>query len=238
MKKLLTAIGIVAATSAAFTAQAYQFEVGARYSHVDVDHAGSDNAFGLYGQYFFQDVRVGTLPYAEAAFLNRSSFAYVTTSDDFDHVSAGAAFYIPDTMFYVAGEVRRDKFPGAGHNNDWGIKLGLTPIAGLLVWTQYYDEPGYDANIHAKYVVDLDRNNTINIEAGYTDDDYYNDSYIIADYYFNRGFSVGVGYNETFDNDAFLVRTNYYLTPEIAITGQFTKGDYFDALTVGASFRF
>jgi len=234
--KHLIAAGLLCGSSFAL-AQNYQFEVGGGLTHVDPDNGKSDTQVGAYGRYHFTRVQTAQRPLAEAAFLARSSNAYVRGYDDLDVIQGGAEFYIPDTIFYVAAEVTRTDYPGQRRNNDWGVRLGVTPIEGLLLWTGYYDEPGYDLNLHGKYVLDLGHNNAVNVEAGFTDTDDDNHIYLIGDFYFDRTFSAGVGYIDNGD-DGFLIRTRKFFTESISVEASYTKSDYLDQFSVGASFRF
>ena len=118
------------------------------------------------------------------------------------------------------------------------MRLGLTPITGLLVWTEYYDEPGYDANIHAKYVVPLGGGNFVNVEGGYADADVDNELYAAADFYFDPTFSVGARYDDEGDIDAFTLRTRKFFTTTISGQFMYTKYDDIDAIRVESSFRF
>lgn len=237
LKTLVATMALTCASSVAL-AQNYNFEVGVNYTDIDRDVGGSDDAFGVYGKYYFQEVRPGNNPLAEAAFINRSSNAYVNGRDDLDVVNAGVEFYIPDTIFYGAAEIQRQDYDGQSTENDWGVRLGLTPLAGLRVWTEYWDEPGYDANIHAKYVVPLGGGNFVNVEGGYSDYDANDVFYVAGDFYFDRTFSAGAGYTDNDYEDGFMLRARKFFTPEISGQLEFTKWDSADVITVGASFRF
>lgn len=243
LKTLVATMALTCASGVAL-AQDYNFEVGVNYTDVDYDAGGNDDFFGVYGEYHFQEVRPGNNPLAEAAFINRSSHAYVIGNNDLDVVTAGVEFYIPDTIFYGAAEIKREDYDGQSTENDWGVRLGLTPITGLRVWTVYYDEPGYDANIHAKYVVPLGGGNFVNAEGSYSDFDNGDQLRVAGDFYFDRTFSIGAGYfdndydDSTYDNDGFLLRTRKFFTPEISGELEYAKGDYADQIMVGASFRF
>jgi hypothetical protein len=235
VKVLAASIMLLAGTSV--MAQTYQWEAGASITHVDPDLGNSDESIGAYGEYHFSPVITANRPLAEAAFLQRSSNAYVYGAQDLDLINAGVEFYIPNSIFYVAAEIARVDI-GGERNNDWGVRFGLTPLDGLLVWTSYYDEPGYDLNLHAKYVLDLGHLNAINIEAGYTDDDFDNSLYLFGDYYFNRTFSVGAGYAEQYDIDSFTVRARKFFTNQISGELAFTDADYGKSFTLGGSMRF
>lgn len=244
LKSLVAAMALTCASGAAL-AQDYQFEIGAAYIDFDYDAGGSEDFFGVYGEYHFQPVRVGNNPLAEAAFINRSSNVYVGGVRDLDILYGGVDFYIPDTMFYVGAEFLREDLDNRDSYNDVGVRLGLTPAAGLLIWTQYWDEPGYDANIHAKYVMPMGGGTFLNIEGGYTDGDEIggeknNTLTADADFYFDQTFSVGVGFadNDGEVEDAFTLRTRKFFTNEISGQLAYTKSDYYDQIIIGASFRF
>ena len=237
IKTLAAALAFTCASGIA-VAQDYQFEVGANFTNTDIDNGGSDDSFGAYGEYHFQPVRVGSNPLAEAAFINRSSHVRVAASEDFDVVHGAVDFYIPDTIFFVGGDVVRTDRDGQNTNNDWGVRFGLAPITGLLVWTEYMDEPGYDFNLNAKYVLPLGGGNFLNLEGGYADQDNNDVLSVAADFYFDQTFSVGAGYTDYDWDDAFELRARKFFTPEISGQVAFIKRDNFDTLTVGASFRF
>lgn len=239
LKTLVTAVALTSVSGLAL-AQDYRFEVGADYSDTDYDGAaGSDDSFGAYGKYYFQPVRPTTKsPLAEMAFVNRSSNAYVIGESDLDVVTGGVEFYIPDTIFYVNGKIRRTDHDGEETNNDWGVDLGVTPIEGMLIWTEYFDEDGYDANIHAKYVMPMSGGNFLNIEGGYIDADEDNTAYVAADFYFDQTFSVGAGYADVAGDDQFSLRTRKFFTTEFSADLSYTKSDYADIIAIGASYRF
>lgn len=236
--KTLAASMLLLCGSALVNAQSYQIEGGLGITDYDPDAGNSDTSLNAYGEYHFKRVQTANRPLAEAAFLQKSSNAYVRGARDLDVIYAGAEFYIPDTMFYVAGEIQRLDLPGDNRENDWGLRVGLTPIAGLLVWTGYYDEPGYDLNLHAKYVHDLGRNNAFNVEAGYTDLDTHNAIYLYGDFYFNRTFSVGAGYNDEYDDGALTLRTRKFFTDAISGELAYVSADDYDSLSIGGSMRF
>lgn len=234
--KALAAATALTLVSGAALAQDYQFEVGGSYTNTDPDAGNSDGSVGAYGEYYFQPVRVGQNPLREAAFINRASNVFVNGSDDLDVIEGGVEFYIPDTIFYAAAEIVRTDYDET--NNDWGVRLGVTPITGLLLWTEYFDEPGYDANINAKYVMPLGGGTFLNMEGGYADHDETNEYSAYADYYFDQTFSVGAGYFDNDYEDGFTLRTEKFFTPEISGQLSYTSADSYDSITVGASFRF
>lgn len=236
---LAATIALTCASSIAL-AQDYSFEVGANYTNVDPDEGRSSDYIGAYGEYHFQPVRVGNNPLAEAAFINRSSNVYVFGYEDLDVLHAGVDFYIPDTIFYVGAEFSRTDRDGQDNNNDVGVRLGLTPVTGLQIWTQYWDEPGYDANLHAKYVMPLGGGTFLNLDGSYTDGDENDTLTAGADFYFDQTFSVGVAFadDDAWVEDAYTVRSRKFFNDQISGELALTKSEYYDQITVGASFRF
>lgn len=236
--KTLVATTILACAPGLAFAQDYQFEVGANYTHLDSDIGGDDDSIGAYGEYYFQPVRVGTNPLAEAAFISRASNAFVRGSQDLDVIEGGVEFYIPDTIFYAGAKIVRTDYDHSDTNNDWGVEVGITPITGMLLWTEYLDEPGYDANIHGKYVMPLGGGTFLNVEAGYADLDDNDVVNIGADYYFDRTFSIGAEYTDNDYQDIFEIRTEKFFTPQISGQLSYTDVEDDNVIAVGASFRF
>src|SRR5689334_8617273 len=100
----------VAATFAATSAFAdeYRAEVGVSFDRIELDDSVFDHAqaFSANGTYYLAPVRTDGLPLAEAAFLNRSSFASIgavrSEFDDekIDFYGASLGYYLPDTIFF------------------------------------------------------------------------------------------------------------------------------------------
>ncbi|MGD8175705.1 putative porin [Marinimicrobium sp. ARAG 43.8] len=232
MKSLAVAT-VLAASSGLAVAAPYQAEVGASYT--DVEHG--DGAFGMYGEFHFNPVQTRNHPLAEAAFLERSTNVYAAAADDFDALTVGGELYIPDTMFYVGARISRWDY---GNDDDTTVyaTLGLTPIDGLLVTTEFSDD-GYDANIAAKYVTSLGGGNFINLEGQYYDGDYDDYVSVGADFYFDRTWSVGAAATDNFGDDQFTLRTEKFFTEYVSGRLAYTDSDFAgDTFTIGAAVRF
>jgi hypothetical protein len=258
MKKLtiLSAIiGVSYLSSVAHAADSsYQAEVFATYGQGSVD--GTDeldtSEYSLSGAYYFSGVNTKNHPLAEAAFLEKSSNIYAGwTRSDYDNedgsvdVSAiGIDFYVPDTMLFVgAGVAQVDVDDGFGDDKDsaWFAKLGITPVDGLLVWSQFYEDVDISDhwNINTKYVVPLAGENAINLEAGYEDwDDGDSETRVAADYYFSRNFSLGAGYTFADTTDTYELRARHFFSDSFSINAGYTSNDDEDSWLVGASLRF
>ncbi len=233
IKSLALATAFTLASGVA-VANSYQSEVGASYTDVE----NGDGAFGIYGEIHFAPVQTRNHPLAEAAFLERSTNVYASANDDFDLLTVGGELYVPDTMFYVGGRVTRVD-NAAGDETTAFATLGMTPIDGLLVTTEF-SEDGYDANISAKYVTSLGGGNFVNLEGIYQDTDFDDDILSLgADFYFDRTWSVGAVYTDFVGNDRFTLRTEKFFTNEISGNLAFTDADLGgDTVTIGAAIRF
>lgn len=230
IKTLAVATAMIVSSGLA-SANSYQGEVGATYTDVD----GDDGAFGIRGEFHLNPVRTRNLPLAEAAFLQQSSNVYAEANDDFDSLTVGGELYIPDTMFFVGAGVNR--ISNGGSDTTLFATLGLTPINGLLITTDFTDD-GYDANIGAKYVVDLGAGNFANFEGEYRDGDVEDYLRLDADFYFDRTLSIGAGYADNYGGDEFTLRARNFFTEEISAEIAYTDSDWGDRIMIGGAIRF
>jgi hypothetical protein len=165
-------------------------------------------------------------------------------------------FYIPNTMFYIAaGMIRTESkerltsdlsgeletFTEKDSNDFWRASLGVTPIAGLLVYSTFYEDVDLDEhwNLNAKYVMDWS-GNAVNLEAVYGDFDGDYSVGLLGDFYFDRTFSVGVGYSfsEDDDEDGYTIRTRKFFTDNFSLHANYDTNDYVDSYNIGADLRF
>lgn len=134
--------------------------------------------------------------------------------------NAKIEYYVPNTMFYLGGSIDKldDKTKNLYHYSSpamwngissqyeysdsttiWTASLGITPLDGLLVWSDYsksQDDKDYAGtwSLNSKYVMNF-KDHAINLEAGYTHSDDSEKVYrVAADYYIDRSFSVGAVY--------------------------------------------
>lgn len=233
--KALAAAVVMTMSSANVLADTYQFDLGANYTHADVDGFGSDGFFGAYARYYFSPVNTTNRPLAEAAFLGKSSNVTLSTAEDFDVVRLDAEVYIPNSIFYIGATATRTDY-GNGSDNDWSARVGITPVDGLLITTSFNDDD-YDLNLQAKYITALGGGNFLNVEGYFVDADSTNFFGVSADFYFDRTFSVGVAYEDIGD-DVFTVRTRKFFTETFSGEVTYSKHEYFDVARVGVSVRF
>ena len=189
------------------------------------------------------------------------SFHYETSVTEED-LNVDIELFIPNTMFYVAAGMTRDESkyrttvfymeddlnPGVetdtetDGDNSWHGSLGVTPIDGLLIWSDFYEDVDLDEhwNLNAKYVTDWN-GNAINIEGGYNDYDGDYSIYVVSDYYLDRTFSVGTGvsYIDADDSDnSYILRTRKFFTDRFSIHANYISSDFIDTYNIGIDVRF
>lgn len=244
LKLLVAALGVAASGFA--LADTYQADVAASASRYDVDGISSSfNRYDVIGHYYFNAVKTDNVPLAEAAYLGKNSnfFAgYARTNghgldSKIDSYGVGLEVYIPESFLYVKAAAQRESIDGF-HQNDWYTSVGITPIDGLLITTEYDHDDGYDANIHAKYVTALGNGQFINLEAGAADGDDGNVFNVGGDFYFDNTFSVGGNIADSGDDNAYTVRTKKFFTDQFSGELSYTDTDKGNIVRAGVSYRF
>lgn len=271
----------LAAVPVAFGAT-YQGELAATYGEVDLEDSSSDlSDITLEGTYYFSQVDTANRPLAESAFLQKASSFYVNgvysrykeNDSEFDSSEKttvygrqlGADFYIPNSIFFLGAGITEFKVKSEWRNDDsleretldwdsqWYVKTGVTPVDGLLVWSEFYEDVDISDhwNINAKYVMPFGASGQwLNLEARYeTTEDDGDDSQVFSiagDYYLDSHLSLGGGithytYDGDYSNDnenEYFVRANQYFTDNLAVNLKYADGDYESSWTLGATLRF
>lgn len=244
LKLLVAALGVAA--SGLVLADSYQAEVGAGATRFDLDGFSSKvKSYDANGRYYFKAVKTDNLPLAEAAYLGKNSnfyagYAYTEASSLSPKVNsygAGVEVYIPESFLYVNVGASRNSYDGR-HESDWHTSVGITPIDGLLLTTQYAHEDGYDANIHAKYVTDIGNGQFINVEAGIADSDDGSILDLGGDYYIDNTFSVGGNVRDGDDGNEYTLRTKKFFTEQFSGELAYIDTDYGNIIRAGISYRF
>ncbi|MGE4315093.1 putative porin [Acinetobacter sp.] len=262
MKKLAIASALLSALAVTGTANAYQAEVGAAASYIDPDNGSSGSAFGVDGTYYFNPVQTRNAPLAEAAFLDRASNvnAHATFADrgdvDDNTYGVGAEFYVPNSDFYLGGDVSRNNTEyrdvlGQKYDFDttyYSAEVGYLPAPGLLIaaGVKGYDndnEDGVDPTLRAKYVTQLSNGKDINLEAGasFGDLDEFN---LAADYFIDKSLSVGADYynNDLTDQNEFGVNARKFFNQQVSLEGRVGFGEVgnndYNSFGVAAKYRF
>lgn len=232
MKFSHTLLPALIATSLSTFVHAHQFEVSTRYS----DYYDSTlKETELQGTYYFSQVITDTKPLAEAAFLGRNSGIYLAYSD-FDSraydaqtsTSVSIFWFIPNSIFFAGIGYTEDD-----DENDAIFNLGITPIDGLLIATQHSKEADdYNANIYTKYVILLDSDRTLNIEASVTKNEWVdrNDYVLLGDFYFNRNFSFGAAFSDGDVGNTYGLSAQHFFIDTVSVEAKYyhldTNKDY------------
>lgn len=258
MKKLAIASALLSALAVTGTAHAYQAEVGASAGLIDPDNGSSSGSFGVNGTYYFNPVQTRNAPLAEAAFLDRASnvnahYEYNEVGDDeVNNYGVGAEYYVPNSDFYVSGNVGRQDIEYKNSRDfdttTYGAEVGYLPAPGLLIaaGVKGYDndyKDGVDPTLRAKYVTQLSNGKDINLEAGaaFGDLDEYN---LAADYFIDKSLSVGADYysNDLNDNSEFGVTARKFFTQQVSLEGRVGFGEVgdndYNKFGVAAKYRF
>lgn len=261
MKKLAIASALLSAIAMTGTAaHAYQAEIGASAGVIDPDFGGTSGSFGVDGKYYFNPVQTRNSPLAEAAFLDRASnvsaqYQYDEIGNDDRHrYGVGAEYFVPNSDFYLSGNVGRDDVKrDVGPNSDqtvYGAEIGYLPAPGLLIaaglkgYDNDYDD-GVDPTLRAKYVTTLSNGKDINLEAsaGFGDLDEYN---LAADYFIDKTLSVGVDYASKdlgpTDTNEFGISARKFINQQVSLEGRVGFGEVgnndYNKFGVAAKYRF
>jgi hypothetical protein len=195
--------------------------------------------------------------------------------------------YLLDGFLYMGGFIARDEMKDANYSkviykttpnlnhsgtteeketeNSWRVNVGLAPINGLLVWSEFQKDIDVNDswNVNAKYVMEFD-GSAFNVQAGYgynssaslipvtiypanmklnftgMDEDKLITSYILGDYYFDNTFSLGLGAinNNANNDDVYMVRARKFFTESFSAQAAYIKDTDVDNYSVGISLRF
>lgn len=235
MIKKILGVAVAVVISNAAMADSYRTEITAGAT----DNDSSDTSLDLGIRYHFNEVDTSGKPLAEAAFLNKSSNVWAETEnlagDGETSTTAGVEFYLPDTMFYGAFDVKKRD------NSDtrWSATAGVTPIAGLRVTTTYVEDVDYNLNLDAKYVTTLGNGQSVNFEAQIEDGEEDVLWSLGGDYYLNNNTSLGLVFADNTGNDtAVTVRGRHFFSQEIFAGASFTTVDDNDTIAFEAGLRF
>lgn len=252
IKTLCTVIALSVSSGMVWAAP-YQAEIGAAY----IDFQEGMETKAVLGEWHFAPVATDGHPLAEAAFLERSSsvsavytmteYEIVDTEVDIDVAILNFNYYVPNTIFYIGATYQRvsfDLYPAiSGSENDWGLTLGITPIDGLLISTNYMNDPGYNFNLAAKYVYKLQGETAINIDASYTEggEEYFVEeedlTELAVDYYFNRNISLGAVFADAAET-SYGVRSEVFFTELFRVGAEYVTADSDNVATIYAGLRF
>lgn len=237
---LASSLYLIAGTA---LATSYSSEINFGFSKIDREgDSTSAERIALYGEHHLKPVEVHQYPFEEAAFLAKSTYVYggfdVMNPSEEDTQWAGIAYYVPNSVFYVEGAVKRFHDELGEKGNDFGVVGGMRLFDGMLLTTRYWDEEGYEPNAHIKMVHQLAGGNFINVEVGYTDTEIDSTFEAAFDAYFDPSFSVGLLYKDNMGEDEITLRTMKYVTNVFHIGASVNKMEEDKSLAMEAGIRF
>lgn len=258
IKLLTAAVALLGSSGYVFANDTYRGEVEVGYGEHNQGALDNDH-YNIQGRFYFEDVNTRNHPLAEAAFLEQSSYVELGYKDitgkdglykqDSDSFNGEVTFYIPNTLFMVgAGYTEFESKNSLGvrvKDNYWTAKVGIAPVDGLLVWTNFIEDIDYSdsVNIHAKYVTPLSEGTALNIE-GSVEKIFEDRRYSVAgDYYFDRNLSLGLGYaildqDVGSNRDQYEVRARNFFTDKFNVSVAYVNDDGDDGFRLGAALRF
>ena len=184
------AIAASVSTAAIAQAQDYQIEGGFTYLSISPDVGDSDSAMGLDGTYYIESVSTSDVVLNEAAFVGRNNninAAYITVDEaDFDGTDIGVEWWFEN--IYAAANME-DFNEVATNTLQLGYMVGEKTLLALVMETG--DQPEDGMGLRAKHVGSVG-DNTINLEAMYTDTDGNAATEFGGDYYFSDELSLGL----------------------------------------------
>lgn len=247
-KLLIAALGVAA--SGFSIADTYQVEAGVNAVRWDIDgikgmRDSSLNSYEANGKYYFKAVTTNNLPLAEAAYLGKSSNAFLNLTRNYGHgylsdskiYSGGVEVYIPENFLYIKVEGVHQRYEGDSDTSAQ-TTLGLTPLAGLRLTTTWNSDDSYHANLDAKYVTALGNGQYINLEASLADTDSGTYKAIGGDYYFDNTFSVGAEVSDDDTGTSYLIRTRKFFTEQFSGDVAYADSDWGNAIALGVNYRF
>lgn len=260
-------VGLLGANGGLACAEPYQVELGGAFGYIDSDQSEAIASAEMY----FIPVNPDKNVLAEAAFLARASSlkvrygkaSYLYDGEkllrgdevvDFTYTEFAIDWYGTTTGLYLgfSQETFSPDDEESEHENipdydNWTVNFGFMPLSGILVYTSYEEEQGYDPNFAVKYVSELNNGKAVNLETRYID--YSGDdsedgeserqNYLMVglDIYFSRELSVGGTISQQ-DDTVFGLRSRYFFNPSFS-AGVFARsGDDVEEFGLSAKVRF
>lgn len=230
----------------------YSAEVSTGYAYTYGDDSSEDDAFLMSGAVFFKPVKVGSNPWAEAAFMDRASNLNVGYVDSFDFNRAGIGveieYFADDAPFFAQAGVSTTKSPGEDYEARW-LSVGGFPFDNLLIHGAFARSLRGESSTDiygplAKYVLDVG-GFSLNIEGGaqqvrissdsdssVDEDETGTSNSLYGDIYISSRFSVGGGYTalkvEGDKTDTIEFRTRVFFNEDISLSASYKITEFDD----------
>lgn len=201
MKRHVLGAAIATALSVPYTyAASYQVELGGSSGTIESDTTETDFT-GVYLQYHLDSVDISKGPWAEAAFLNKSTFLRVDYRETDNDIQDADDF--TDTSLFARALITKDAIVELSYTDGefderyhLGIGTYLTDNVDVLLSysdTDETDESSTSLDVHVLNPSAADSALALDAGIAYLDHD-EQDGYALRgglDYYFNRQFSLG-----------------------------------------------
>ncbi|QYJ87229.1 putative porin [Shewanella mesophila] len=218
MKKSVTAVAILLGLScmSAFAAQdnAFQHEAGINY--LSNSEEFSDGIWNANYRYYVTPVAQSTSPYALNSFLAQTSNlgANYSNIDVVDVDSYGVdGTYVFASKWFVSANYQNYDYANFDFST-YGAEVGYYFNDSSAVSAFYTDgEDNYEEQygLKVRSFLALQATAGVDLKATWTHSDSDDLLNLGADWYINNAWSVGAGYTRSDDDDAFDLRTAYWL---------------------------
>ena len=207
--------------------------------------------FAVGGSYYFDRVHTNKGPLAEATFLDKqSSVDAVFTRLDFDNDNVNAwalagTYVVQGTGLYLNASVAHLN----GYSEDaysFGGGYYLSRDLAVFINAEYDEDLNYQGmSLGSKKLFNLGSERYVSLEGVYNNPDKGDDSFAISsDFYLNRGFSVGLGYEwaDKFSDGITSMRSQWFINKQFAVSAEVSYADYEDdsdtSYMLGGTMRF
>ena len=236
MKHTTTALAILLSLSSmsALAAQDNDFQHEAGLNYGANSEEVSDGIWNAYYRYYFKGVDQSKSPYALNGFLAQESNIGASYSNfdvlDMDTIGADGTFVF-DSNWFVSANYQRFEI-GNFDFNTYGAEVGYYFNASSAVSAFYQDG---DSNVEESYglklrsYIALQSTAGVDLQANWKHSDSDDTFNVGADWYVNNAWSVGAGYTNNDDDDAFDIRTAYWLRISDGFSANFVISKVLDS---------
>lgn len=234
MKKTLSLSLAIAAILSAPTFASGDYKTEVSLSHEVGDHGEPDfRTSVISGEYHFEPVNTNNKPYAEAAFLDHSTFIDASISHTKGEVSSDNDFALGGRLVTDSNIIIETAVQRVGNDNALTIAVGYHIIDNIDIVVSYQDFNDADAQtyrVNSHGVFSISGSSFLSYDAGlaHTEQDGSDSLNTSAGvtYYFTRSIGLGLDYDHTSvdsSNSSIVSLTaDYFVTPTIALSAKYS----------------
>ncbi|ACJ31210.1 Conserved hypothetical protein [Shewanella piezotolerans WP3] len=236
MRKLTIAVAILVGLSSAsaIAVQDSNYQHEASLSYGTNSEEISDGVWGAHYRYYVDSVEQGKTPYALNGFLAQSSNigANYYSFDPLDYDSYGVdGTFVFDSNWFVSANYTNIE-SGNYDLNSYGAEVGyyFNDTSAVSAFYQDGDDNFVESyGLKARSFFVLQSTAGIELNAGWTYNEFDDLLNVGADWYINNAWSVGAGYINSDDDDGFDLRTAYWLRISDNISANFNVSKMLDS---------